>query len=507
MLTRRSFAFVRPTHRKLPMRKPNVLRSLFLAVGITMIMPAAPSAQAGPRWNATKRTLATKMPQVAKFLGVKNEMKVFTVDPEQMTLTVPNQPVWAAFGKNDAKGAAKTLSVALGKTLPRRGFMLATGGGNGLPKDTEDGAYAAGAFTLAFTPKGSLASHSSSHDGNIGQTTHLILTGTGDGAGTISREAPMAQMANHGVASYANGGPGTFGELTAMLHNADGVLVFLKGTGGVADAAPGWLDWLDAKASFHAISGSDPHQLAQQAKKALPDQRPSGFGTRQVKLVSPGKPKDVLQEDELKNRSVAAFLTADPRVNVRDKERTDELRSLWASRSKELTGKPATLVVPSTILDVTRHLQLEMLADTYGARSVLIGPDKAERVKDMKGVRSLGLGLGDAEMGHFAAAREVTQHAEVVFFSSARYSNLSGLAYALRAKNEPIIAVLDNKSTHGDKIAEMIAVIDSENVAADRVVVASTPTALVEKVAFLMKARKAAAEKAARKFDEKKGLD
>ena len=495
------------------MRKPTVLRSLFLAVGLTLIVPAAPHAHAGPRWNATKRAFATKSPGLAKLLGVKNEMKVFTVDPDQMTLTVPNQPVWAAFGKNDAKGDARTFSVALGKTLARRGFMLATGGGQGLPKDTEDGAYAVGGFTLAFTPKGSLKSHSESHEGNIGQTTHLIPTGTGGGAGTISREAPMAQAANHGVASYANGGPGTFGELTAMLHNDDGVLVFLKGTGGVADAAPGWLQWLDAKPSFHAISGSDEHQLVQQAKKALPEQGLRFSKTRQLKLVSPGKQKDVLTEAETKNRSVAAFLTADPRVNVRDEERTDELRRLWAERSKELTGKPATLVVPSTILDVTRHLQMETLASNHDVRTVLIGPDKAERVKDMKGVRSIGLGLGDAEMGHFAAAREVTQHAEVVFFSSARYSNLSGLAYALRAKNEPIIAVLENKSTHGDKIAQMIDVIDTDRNAADRVVVASTPQALVEKVAFTMKARKAAAEKAAKeakdakKFDDKKGLD
>lgn len=496
-----------------------MMRTLRLATLVTlssMIALAPESAEASRRTTAFKR-------QVKRVFGVRGKPTVITPGERSLRVTLPDAPVWAAFGKNDAKAkGVKRASNLLGRSIARAGFTLATGGGQGLPKDTETGAYFSGGRTVAFTPKGTYADHHKSHKGNIGQTTDLVLVGTGGGSGTIAREGPMAQAAD--IASYANGGAGTFGEAMAQLHNRRGVMAALAGSGGVADGLAGWVTkgYLNAKPTFRVVSDARPDALVRKAADAY-TAIGAGAPRGQKTLVSPGRPKRVLGTLDRKGRVVASFLVGDERASPRDRAATIELVDAWSAASRDIAPEGGTNVLPSYPAVSTAVLSARSVRG--GARTVTISPLEAPRgarpawtlegveipaMTSMRDVKTAYMAYGESETALFAAAREVTQDSDVVFLSSADYRNLSGLAYALRDERKPIIAVLANESTFGHKVPEIIKTIEPK-AAATRVVVARTPQELVGKVkdALALRAKKAAADAAAKRGepDGRNGLD
>jgi hypothetical protein len=226
----------------------------------------------------------------------------------------------------------------------------------------------------------------------------------------------------------------------------------------------------------------------------------SDFAT-QKELVAPGRPKKVLTDEDRSDRVVAALLANDERATKEDLRRTSDLSAAWARKSQELAPQGTTVLMPEG--EVSRAVAAP------GLRAVFIAPNEMPAAATTSAdrnanVRTAALGYGKSEMASFAAMREVVADAEVVFITSAHYHNASGLAYALRDDRKPIIAVLTNSSTHGDKLPEIIKVIEPK-IDDRQLVVANNSEELVSKVIEAVRARREAQKKAKQETPAKTG--
>jgi hypothetical protein len=458
------------------------------AVTLSLLAGTGTPAYAGAGWKKTVKRLF-KRPFTRTQVIVPGDDRTGFLHPLQHVDGI------AVFGKNDAKDpSVQRSSYELGEQIAIEGFAIATGGGKGLPKLAEDGAFFRGGHTVAFTPQGSFDAHKKSHDGDTKQTTHLVLVGTGGGTGAIAREAPMAESVRAGI--YVNGGSGTFGELMALLHNPRGVVGLLKGSGGVADfAEKGILPYAGLPSGRFAVRvQSDSRQLVKDvaaAYRKLPAEAQTSGSQR---LINPGKPQRILSDEQREDRVVASLFSQDPRMSKEDSAAVSRLAELWSQQAKSVAKKGGVLVVPiqnnaqepglegvdSEVVFVKPYAPPSSATPSrVSADGRQIAASKQSNANSKRSARFLG--LGESNLNAFINAREASQDADVVFLTSAHYTNLSALAYALRDDRKPIIAVLRSKSTHGDKIGPMVEAIDAKAYG-KRFVEADTPEELVEKV-------------------------
>jgi hypothetical protein len=369
---------------------------------------------------------------------------------------------------------------ALGRAIARTRAPLITGGGHGVPKASEREAFEAGGETWAIPPSFTALDFLKGHSGP-NTTTVVYPTGTGGGSGSIEREAPLVQLSN--IRTYVNGGPGTFGELIAGLH-APGVLALLADSGGVAgNAMKKILPFIGVPKNVRVVTHDDPDVLYDKARTALRELEAGGVSTLPKQLYIPRPHRSVLSSDDRKGRNVMAFLVDDGGlINAADKAKTMELADHALSR--KVNGKPAVAILAGG-KGVPDELGFRAVAQ-HDIPSFIVtgndGPDTASRVKGKPQgakMRTVNTGKGDG-VGHFALHREVVEDADVVFVTSAQFKNLSGLAFAMRQSNRPVIAVLELGSTGSDHLLDILKEVDRKF--ADRVIVDRDPKRLMDRV-------------------------
>ncbi len=359
----------------------------------------------------------------------------------------------------------------LGKLVAEAKLPLLTGGGNGMPHVAQKAAYEAGGYTVGFGQAESLTAHRESGRPSD-HLTVLYATGTGHGPGTIEREAPLAEQANFGI--VAGGEKGTLGEVLASFFKPAGVLGFLKGSGGVADAfVKKILPHLGPLPShIRIVEDSDPEKLIISGMLELDNikGKAAAFPTSLVKV---GK-RPVLSSGILKDANVISYLVDGQGMSPVDRAKLTRLTK--RINSEPIEGRHPVVVVPDRPgLTATVAKQ----AAAAGVSTVTLshlGPPKIEKITD-KHVR-LFLDRGEG-VGEFAAGREVTQDARVVIVAGGDYKTLSGLVYALH--NDTLIAVLETGGMSGGLRSDIMPVI-SEKGSKAKVVYASDPDELFAKI-------------------------
>jgi hypothetical protein len=380
---------------------------------------------------------------------------------------------------SDVPGDVPSRTRKIGRAAAALGFPIVTGGGRGLPKEAERAAFEQQGETWALPPSSSVSEFEFGH-GRDNTTSVLFPTGTGSGAGSIEREAPLAQVAN--IRAYTNGGPGTFGELIAGLH-APGVLAFLAGSGGVGgNAMEKILPYIGVPSDVRVVHEYDPHQLLDKATKAVRELEKKGVSTTPKTLYQPKSHQSATSWDERRGKNVVAVLADDNGMaNAADQARILELSDLVMTQ--ELNGKRA-LPILARAQGMPEQIAMRALSQ-HGIDSVVVtGAGGNNIVMHPKGggpgrMKVVNTGKGDG-VGQFGLHREVVEDADVIFVTSANYRNLSGLAFAMRQSGSPVIAVLELDSTGTNHLDEVLRTVDKRF--ASKVIYDRDPKRLMEKV-------------------------
>ena len=356
---------------------------------------------------------------------------------------------------------------ALGKLIAKKQWAYLSGGGNGAPHIAQQAAFDEGGMTVGFVQASSLDQHTGSGR-PVDSVRVLYATNTGYGSGTIEREAPLVQQAN--IRTVINGRLGTMGELVASLYEP-GVIALFKGTGGVADAAPGILKHIGPLPEHTSIvSERDPEKLMEEATRALDRNVKAKLFPKS--LVKPGR-QQVFSDPNAKEKfSVFSFLVNDNGMSQGDVEKVRRLAKLVATG--KLDDRPKAIVVPHRdgLTDTVADIAVQSGVPTFE-----ISHQEGTRLSDNKGRKLVRLGKGEG-VGEFASQREVVQDARVVFVAGGDYKTLGGLIFALHEKT--IIAVLETGGMSG-ALREEIAPHFGKSVDAE-LIYDSDPVKLLEKV-------------------------
>lgn len=373
-----------------------------------------------------------------------------------------------------------------GREVAKRGYPLVTGGGNGLPHTAERAASENGGETWAVSP----ASSAETRESDLRTTTVLFPTGTGGGAGTIEREAPLVEIAN--VRALFHGGPGTFGELIAGMHEP-GVIALLEDTGGVSSAArERILPYVGLPETVRVVHSEDPAQLLNRAEEALGGLRSAGVNVTPTRLFRPARHESVISRERAREHNVFSFLVEDNgQSNATDRAATVRLIDL--ALASRIDGRKPIAVAGAAQRRLTTEVLVRATRD-HDVEAIGIstedGPDQRWKPNDSERtflVKRTGNGPG---VGEFAAHREIVDQADAIFVSSAYFKNLAGLAFALRDEGKPIIAVLEQESTGSSHLRDMLNAIN-DGPLSDRFVFSSDPAELMAKVERRLVARRA----------------
>lgn len=359
----------------------------------------------------------------------------------------------------------------LGREVAKAKLPLITGGGNGMPHMAQKAAFEEGGYTVGFGQADSLSDHRTSGRPSD-HLSVLYTTATGRGPGTIEREAPLAEQANVGV--FAGGSIGTLGELMASLFKP-GVLAFLKGSGGVADAATTKIlpHLGPLPAHVRIVEESDPTKLLIAAMVELDKVKGNtAFPTRLVKVGHREVFKDPI---ELKKRAnIVSYLVDGQGMSATDKSNLMRLTSRLST--EHIDGKFPVTVVPERA-GITQ--EVAALSVREGAQAFHIshlGPRTVDKLAEGHVRVSMGKGEG---VGESATGREVTQDARVVVVAGGDYKTLSGLIYALH--HDTIVAVLETGGMSGKLRSDIMPVIVDKGTKA-RIIYGTDPDRLFESI-------------------------
>jgi hypothetical protein len=401
----------------------------------------------------------------------------------------------AVLGRGDLKSVAPEVAIkvrGLARLAASRKLVLITGGGNGLPREAEIAASAAGGETWAISAVKDVDEQLLAQF-DVSSTSILYPTGTGGGAGAILREGPLVQLAN--LRTYFNGGPGTFGELIAGLH-APGVLVLADGAGGVSGgAAAKILPYVGVPANVRVVTARDEETMLDEGLRALGELHASGVKTTpdREELYVPQPHRPVVTESQRSDRTVMAFLVDDGgSANPAAVKKTSEL--VDKAMSGRINDKRPMLITKDSKAGA-RLLTEAVTRHDVDAAFVKheVGDDRRVRIKDpetgqsSKGsvlIRYTGKGKG---VGEFATHHEIVEDADVVFVTSAYFKNLAGLAFVLRQSKKSVVAVLEMQSTRSDKLREILLTATGRYALSDRFVFSSDPERLLDKVRDALK--------------------
>jgi hypothetical protein len=387
------------------------------------------------------------------------------------------------------------MAQRFGRVVGGKGYALLTGGGRGLPRLAERAAREQGGETWAVSAARTVDDQLENVF-DASSTSVLYPTGSGGGPGAIEREAPLVQLAN--VRTYWNGRSGTFGELMAGLHEP-GVIALVSRSGGVGGYAGDYiLPYVGVPETVRVVKSRDPDRLLAKADAALADLHRAGIKTEPRAALYRTRPhRSVVTAEQRSKRVIMSFLVDDGgRAVEGDLQKTERLIDL-ALRAR-IKGKAG--------LPISRDNALAKQAFLAGGQGgVLVshegGKDERLQTGGRKDstllVRRTGKGPG---VGEFASHREVVEHADVIFVTSAYFKNLSGLAFALRASKPPVIAVLELESTGSRHIANMSKLMEGE----DRFVFDSDPARLIEKAAAKLTEKKPEEKPDVKKEETKK---
>jgi hypothetical protein len=402
----------------------------------------------------------------------------------------------AVFGGSGGTYGSREEKIAeLGKLIAGEGWPLLTGGGNGNPQTAQKAAKKAGAYTVGFAQASSLDDHHSSGRPSEHLST-LYVTGTGRGVGTIEREAPLAEQTN--IAFFAGGSVGTLGELMASLYKP-GVLAFLKGTGGVADAAVSKIlpHLGPLPSNIQVVSDSDPKELIKKSRAALDKipEKDRAFPSEHVRVGA----RQVFKDPEAvrKGFNVISYLVDRQGMKASDVEKLKTLTGLLNDPEASIAGRKPFVMIPDR-----EGLTAEIAQDAIKRKvtAFAISGRGPKRNVQRDGVLHVNLDKGEG-VGESAVGREVTQDARVVVVAGGDYKTLSHLVYALHT--DTIVAVLESGGLSSGLREDIMPVISDKSHKA-KVIYSSDPRELYSKIKRELDPPKWESKSYEKKYESKK---
>lgn len=155
---------------------------------------------------------------------------------------------------NSFPAHAKEKAYEMGGVIAKRGYILMTGGGDGLPYFSSEGAFLNGGLSIGISPGCNVREHVKYYKLPTEYFTSIIFTGMG----FMGRESINIQSSD--VVIFLAGRSGTLGEF-ATAYDDGKVLGVLSGIGGIAQHFRQMIPIIEKDTGAVIIEDEDPERL------------------------------------------------------------------------------------------------------------------------------------------------------------------------------------------------------------------------------------------------------